>query len=46
MEFAQMEIKLILSTLLQNSEWRVKLTTAEIAPVRQPMKVQNTYKQS
>jgi retinoid hydroxylase len=39
-EFAQMEMKLILSILLQNYDWTVTPTAAEIAPVRQPLRMQ------
>jgi retinoid hydroxylase len=34
MELAQMEMKVILATLLQKYDWTVTPTTAEIAPVR------------
>lgn len=40
-EFAQMEMKVILSTLLRHYDWTVTPDRATIAPVRQPSKVQN-----
>lgn len=39
-ELAQMEMKIILSTLLQKYDWSVTPTTAEIAPVRRPFSMQ------
>jgi retinoid hydroxylase len=36
-ELAQMEMKIILSTLLQKYDWTVTPTTAEISPVRRPV---------
>jgi retinoid hydroxylase len=43
-ELAQMEMKIILSTLLQKYDWTVTPTTAEIAPVRQPFTMQKQLK--
>ena len=43
-ELAQMEMKIILSTLLQNYDWTVTPTTAEIAPVRKPFSMQKQLK--
>ena len=43
-ELAQMEMKIILSTLLQKYDWTVTLTTAEIAPVRRPFTMQKQLK--
>ncbi len=39
-ELAQMEMKIILSTLLQKYDWTVTPTTAEISPVRRPFTMQ------
>ncbi|PSB48590.1 cytochrome P450 [Chamaesiphon polymorphus] len=39
-EFANMEMKIILSTLLQKYDWTVTPTLAEIAPVRKPFSMQ------
>ena len=39
-DFAQMEMKIILSTLLQKYDWTVTPTTAEISPVRRPFMTQ------
>jgi cytochrome P450 len=39
-EFANMEMKIILSTLLQKYDWTVTPTIAEIAPVRKPFSMQ------
>jgi retinoid hydroxylase len=39
-----MEMKIILSTLLQKYDWTVTPTTAEIAPVRQPFTMQKKLK--
>ncbi|WP_373541321.1 cytochrome P450 [Chamaesiphon sp.] len=39
-EFANMEMKIILSTLLQNYDWTVTPTIAEISPVRKPFSMQ------
>jgi retinoid hydroxylase len=44
MEFANMEMKIILSTLLQNYDWIVTPTTAEISPVRKPFTMQKKLK--
>jgi retinoid hydroxylase len=43
-ELAQMEMKIILSTLLQKYDWTVIPTTAEIAPVRRPFTMQKQLK--
>jgi retinoid hydroxylase len=43
-ELAQMEMKVILSTLLQKYDWTVTPTTAEIAPVRKPFSMQKQLK--
>jgi retinoid hydroxylase len=43
-ELAQMEMKIILSTLLQKYDWTVTPTTAEIAPVRKPFTMQKQLK--
>jgi retinoid hydroxylase len=43
-EFANMEMKIILSTLLQNYDWTVTPTTAEIEPVRRPFTMQKKLK--
>jgi retinoid hydroxylase len=43
-ELAQMEMKIILSTLLQKYDWTVTPTTAEIAPVRRPVTMQKQLK--
>jgi retinoid hydroxylase len=43
-ELAQMEMKVILSTLLQKYDWTVTPTTAEIAPVRKPFTMQKQLK--
>jgi retinoid hydroxylase len=43
-ELAKMEMKIILSTLLQKYDWTVTPTTAEIAPVRQPFTMQKKLK--
>jgi retinoid hydroxylase len=40
MDFANMEMKIILSTLLQKYDWTVTPTIAEIAPVRKPFSMQ------
>ncbi|MEH2264217.1 cytochrome P450 [Nostoc sp.] len=42
MEFAQMEMKIVLSTLLRHYDWTVKPDYSAIAPVRQPSKVKDT----
>ncbi|MEH2447945.1 MAG: cytochrome P450 [Nostoc sp.] len=42
MEFAQMEMKIVLSTLLRHYDWTVKPDYSVIAPVRQPSKVKDT----
>ncbi|HEY9639489.1 MAG TPA: cytochrome P450, partial [Coleofasciculaceae cyanobacterium] len=41
MEFAQMEMKIILSALLRQYDWTVTPERSEIAPVWQPSKMQN-----
>ncbi|WP_310427362.1 cytochrome P450 [Chamaesiphon sp. VAR_48_metabat_135_sub] len=43
-ELAQMEMKVILSTLLQKYDWTVTPTTAKIAPVRKPFSMQKQLK--
>jgi retinoid hydroxylase len=43
-EFANMEMKIILSTLLQNYDWTVTPTIAEISPVRKPFSMQKKLK--
>jgi retinoid hydroxylase len=43
-ELAQMEMKIILSTLLQKYDWTVTPTVAEIAPVRRPFAMQKKLK--
>jgi retinoid hydroxylase len=43
-EFANMEMKIILSTLLRKYDWTVTPTTAEIAPVRKPFTMQKQLK--
>jgi retinoid hydroxylase len=43
-EFANMEMKIILSTLLQKYDWTVTPTLAEIAPVRKPLSMQKKLK--
>jgi retinoid hydroxylase len=43
-ELAKMEMKIILSTLLQKYDWTVTPTTAEISPVRQPFSMQKKLK--
>ena len=43
-ELAQMEMKIIISTLLQKYDWTVTPTTAEIAPVRRPFTMQKQLK--
>ena len=43
-ELAKMEMKIILSTLLQKYDWTVTPTTAEIAPVRRPFMMQKQLK--
>jgi retinoid hydroxylase len=43
-EFANMEMKIILSTLLQKYNWTVTPTTAEISPVRSPFRMQQKLK--
>ena len=40
LEFAQMELKLIVSTLLRDYDWTVTPEKATIAPIRQPSKLQ------
>jgi retinoid hydroxylase len=44
LEFAQMEMKVILSTLLQRCDWTVTPTISEIAPVRRPFMMQRQLK--
>ncbi len=43
-ELAKMEIKIILSTLLQKYDWTVTPTTTEISPVRSPFTMQKRLK--
>ena len=43
-ELAQMEMKIILSTLLQKYDWTVTPTTAEIAPVRRQFMMEEKLK--
>jgi retinoid hydroxylase len=43
-ELAQMEMKMILSTLLQKYDWTVTPTTAEISPVRRQFMMQKKLK--
>jgi retinoid hydroxylase len=43
-ELAKMEMKIILSTLLQKYDWTVTPTIAEIAPVRKPFSMQKKLK--
>lgn len=43
-ELAKMEMKIILSTLLQKYDWTVTPTTADIAPVRRPTMMQKQLK--
>jgi retinoid hydroxylase len=43
-ELAQMEMKIILSTLLQKYDWTVTPTTAEISPVRRQFMMQEQLK--
>jgi retinoid hydroxylase len=43
-ELAQMEMKIILSTLLQKYDWTVTPTTAEISPVRRQFMMQKQLK--
>jgi retinoid hydroxylase len=43
-ELAQMEMKIILSTLLQKYDWKVTPTTAEISPVRRQFTMQKQLK--
>jgi retinoid hydroxylase len=43
-EFVNMEMKIILSTLLQNYDLTVTPTSAEIAPVRKPFSMQKQLK--
>jgi retinoid hydroxylase len=43
-ELAKMEMKIILSTLLQKYDWTVTPTVAEIAPVRKPFTMQKKLK--
>jgi retinoid hydroxylase len=43
-ELAKMEMKIILSTLLQKYDWTVTPTTAEISPVRRPLTMQKQLK--
>ena len=43
-ELAQMEMKIILSTLLQKYDWTVTPTTAEISPVRRPFTMHKKLK--
>ena len=41
-EFAQMEMKIVLSTLLRHYDWTVTPAREAIAPVRQPSKIQDS----
>ena len=43
-ELAQMEMKIMLSTLLQKYDWTVTPTISEIAPVRRPVTMQKLLK--
>jgi retinoid hydroxylase len=43
-EFANMEMKIMLSTLLQKYDWTVTPTVAEIAPVSRPFTMQRNLK--
>ncbi len=43
-EFAQMEMKIVLSTLLRQYDWTVLPDRSAIAPVRQPSKVQDSLR--
>jgi retinoid hydroxylase len=43
-EFANLEMKIILSTLLQNYDWTVTPNLAEISPVRKPFSMQKQLK--
>ncbi len=43
-ELAQMEMKIMLSTLLQKYDWTVTPTTAEISPVRRPFTMHKKLK--
>ncbi len=43
-EIAQMEMKIMLSTLLQQYDWTVTPTIAEISPVRSPVMMQKKLK--
>jgi cytochrome P450 len=43
-EFAQMEMKIILSTLLRHYDWTVTPEREAIAPVRQPSKIQDSLR--
>lgn len=43
-EFAQMEMKIVLSTLLRHYDWTVTPDRSSIAPVRQPSKVQDSLR--
>jgi retinoid hydroxylase len=43
-DFANMEMKIILSTLLQKYDWTVTPTLAEISPVRKPFSMQKKLK--
>jgi retinoid hydroxylase len=43
-ELAKMEMKIILSTLLQKYDWTVTPTTTEISPVRSPFTIQKRLK--
>jgi retinoid hydroxylase len=44
MDFANMEMKIILSTLLQKYDWTVTPSIAEISPVRKPFSMQKNLK--
>lgn len=43
-EFAQMEMKIVLSTLLRSYDWTVTPERSAIAPVRQPSKIQDSLR--
>lgn len=43
-EFAQMEMKIVLSTLLRHYDWTVTPEPSTIVPVRQPSKVQDSLR--
>ncbi len=43
-EFAQIEMKIILSILLKNYDWTATPEKATISPIRQPSKIQNSLR--